>query len=454
MNGPTISTNKWLLPRRQFLRGAGTAMALPVLDAMLPENAVGAQAKAASTMPRRMAYVYVPNGVYLDQWTPQGTGSRFKLPYILQPLAPFQKDIQFLSGLTHDKARANGDGPGDHARANATFLTGRQAYKTAGTDIRIGVSIDQIAAQAFGDQTRLPSLELSCDRGRKAGSCDSGYSCAYQYSISWRSESTPMPPEVNPRLVFERLFSDGASEEDQEAKARRRENEASILDFVMEDAKRLQSKLGSTDRRKLDEYLTSVRELEQRMERAEKAGPPKPKYQKPAGIPKDFQSHTRLMFDMMALAFHTDTTRVATFMIAHDGSNRSYPMVGVNEGHHTLSHHQGKQDKLAKIARINRFHATQFAYFVNRLKSLGEGGGSLLDNSMIVYGSGISDGNRHNNEDLPILLAGKGGGAVSTGVHVRHPRNTPMCNLFLSMMDRVGVRLPRFGDSTGRLRLA
>ncbi len=454
MHCPSFSTNKWLLPRRAFLRGAGAAMSLPLLEAMLPENAVGAAGKAASKPPLRMAFVYVPNGANMAQWTPSATGRRFELPYILQPLEPFRKDIQFLSGLTHDKARANGDGPGDHARANATFLTGRQAYKTSGTDIRIGVSIDQAAARALNGKTRFPSLELSCDKGRMAGNCDSGYSCAYQYSISWRGEATPMPPEVNPRLVFERLFSDGQEDGDFEARARREADRRSILDHVMEDARRLRANLGATDQRKVDEYLDSVRELELRMEHAEKSGPPRPKYAKPAGIPGDFQTHSRLMFDMMALAFQTDSTRIATFMVAHDGSNRSYPQINVSEGHHTLSHHQGDQDKLQKIARINRFHCTQFAYFLNRMRSIREGEGSLLDNSMIVYGSGISDGNRHNNEDLPILLAGGGGGTVTGGVHAKHPRDTPMCNLFLSMMDRVGVNLPRFGDSTGRLRLA
>jgi hypothetical protein len=454
MNGPSFTTNKWLLPRRTFLKGLGASMALPMLDAMMPENAIGAASRTASKLPRRMAFVYVPNGVRMDQWTPQAVGARYELPYILKPLQPFQRDIQVLSGLTHDKARANGDGPGDHARANATFLTGMQAYKTAGSDIKIGVSIDQVAARVIGDQTRLPSLELSCDKGRKAGNCDSGYSCAYQYSISWRGDATPMPPQVNPRLVFERLFSDGATEVDSETKARRKEYQKSILDFVMTDAKRLQGKLGATDRRKVDEYLTSVRELEQRMERADKEGPARPKYEKPAGVPSDLQTHTRLMFDMMALAFQTDTTRISTFMIAHDGSNRSYPMVNVNEGHHTLSHHQNNEDKLQKIARINRFHCLQFAYFLNKLKTIKEGEGNLLDNSMIVYGSGISDGNRHNNENLPIILAGRGGGTVKSGLHVKYAKETPMCDLLLSLTDRMGVRLARFGDSKGRLRIA
>jgi hypothetical protein len=357
-----------------------------------------------------------------------------------------------LSGLAHDKARPNGDGAGDHARASATFLTGCQARKTNGADIKVGVSVDQLAAAQIGHQTRLPSLELGCDRGRLAGNCDSGYSCAYSFNISWKTESTPMPPEVNPRLVFERLFARGSKGETEENRLRRERYHKSILDFVLQDATRLKAQLGYTDRRKLDEYLTAVRELEQRIEQEEKYVAALPDYSKPTGVPKDYEKHIRLMYDLLALAFQTDTTRVSSFMMAHDGSNRPYPFIGVTEGHHDLSHHGNDEAKKAKIAKINRFHTTQFAYFVQRLKSIQEGEGTLLDNCMIVYGAAIGDGNRHNHDDLPVLLAGKGGTTFQTGRHIRFGKETPMANLYLTMLDSMGVTEERLGDSTGRLQ--
>jgi hypothetical protein len=356
-----------------------------------------------------------------------------------------------LSGLAHTRARANGDGAGDHARANATFLTGQQARKTAGADIRIGVSVDQVAAQQIGRATRLPSLELSCDKARLSGACDSGYSCIYQYNISWRSESVPMPGEANPRAVFERLFTD-AGAEGTESAARRQAYRQSILDLVWEDAATLQGKLGATDRRKLDEYMTAVREVEVQIEQSEKfARQSGTALAKPDGIPPQYADHLRLMYDLLALAFQTDTTRIATFMVAHDGSNRGYPQIGVPEGHHDLSHHGNDPEKKAKIARINRFHLEQFAYFLGKLSTLREGAGSVLDNSMIVYGSAIADGQRHTHHDLPVLLAGRGGGTLQSGHHLRYPPETPMTNLFLSLLDRMGAPRERFGDSTGRL---
>jgi hypothetical protein len=398
-----------------------------------------------------MAFVYVPNGVNMANWTPKGLGADFELPATLEPLKAHQKDLLVLSGLAHDAGRAYADGAGDHARASATFLTGCRARKTPGADIKVGVSVDQVAAQKIGNLTRLPSLELGTDKARLAGNCDSGYSCAYSFNISWKGEATPMPPEVDPRLVFDRLFGNGQSGEMAEARIKRDRYKKSVLDFALEDARKLKADLGYTDRRKLDEYLTAVRELEQRIERANNFATTLPDYNRPTGIPRAYEDHLKLMFDLLTLAFQTDTTRISTFIMAHDGSNRQYPFIGVRDGHHDLSHHQGDEEKLAKIAKINRFHTTQFAYFLEKLKSINEGDGTLLDNCMIVYGSGLGDGNRHNHDNLPVLVAGKGGGTIQTGRHVRMAKETPMTNLFLSVLDRVGAPVDRIGDSTGLL---
>ncbi len=441
------------MPRRTFLRGLGTVLALPALQSLMPLARAGSGGKALGQPPRRMAFIYIPNGANMADWTPQTEGRNFKLPYILEPLKPYQDDLLVLTGLTHDKARPNGDGAGDHARASATFLTACQARKTDGADIRVGVSVDQVAAARLAGQTRFASLELGCDRSKLSGNCDSGYSCAYSFNISWKTPSTPMPPETDPRLLFERLFAGGSATESAEARARRQRHERSVLDFVLEDARALQRQLGATDRRKLDEYLTAVRELEQRIENAEKFQAALPAYDKPTGIPETYEQHLRLMFDLLVLAFQTDSTRIASFILAHDGSNRPYPFLGVREGHHDLSHHGNDAEKKKKIARINRFHLEQFAYFISRLKATPEGEGTLLDHCMIVYGGAISDGNRHNHNDLPVLLVGRGGGTLDTGRHVRYSDNTPMANLFLSMLDRMDLPLERFGDSTGRLPL-
>jgi hypothetical protein len=429
-------------------------MALPMLEAMVPSArllAAVAGPEGGRVHPKRMAFVFVPNGANMADWTPSATGAFFDFPRILEPLKPFQKNLLVLSGLAQHQGEALGDGPGDHARASATFLTGCHPRKTQGADIKVGASVDQIAAAQIGRNTRLPSLELGCDRGRQTGSCDSGYSCAYSFNISWKTESTPMPPEVDPRQVFERLFSNGSKGESQESRERRQRYERSILDYVMEDAGRLRSGLGYTDRHKLDEYLTAIREMEQRIESAEKFAAVLPDYKKPNAIPKEFERHAKLMFDLMTLAFQTDTTRIITFALAHDGSDRSYPEIGVSEGHHTLSHHGNDPDKKKKIADINRFHMTQFAYFLEKMNAVREGEGTLLDNSMIVYGAGISDGNRHNHNNLPVLVAGGGGGTVKTGRHVKFNRDTPLNNLFLSMLDRAGAPTERMGDSTGKL---
>ncbi len=442
---------QWQIPRRTFLKGLGTAMALPLLESMAP-GVSPAAALGTPSSPRRLAFIFVPNGVNMDDWTPSAVGSDFALPPILQPLRAVKDDLLVLSGLAQDKARPHGDGGGDHARGSATFLTGCQARKTHGADIRVGISVDQVAAAALGKATRLASIELGCDRGQQAGNCDSGYSCAYSFNISWKTESTPMPPEIRPRLAFDRLFSNGRKGELAESRARRERHQRSILDFVMEDANRLRVGLGYTDRRKLDEYLTAVRDLELRIEQAEKFAAAFPDYAKPsAGIPKDYEQHVRLMFDLLTLAFQTDTTRVSSFILAHDGSNRPYPFIQVSEGHHDLSHHGNDAAKKEKIAKINRFHITQLAFFLEKLKSTKEGEGTLLDNCMIVYGSGIGDGNAHNHDNLPVLLAGKGGGTLRMGRHVRYEKETPMTNLYLSMLERVGVPVERLGDSTGPL---
>ena len=419
---------------------------------MGPVTARVVSAAGPVASPTRMAFFYVPNGVHMPDWTPTGTGSNLVLPEILQPLAAFKDELLVLTGLTQDGAFAHGDGGGDHARSLASFLTGTHPLKTAGFGIKAGVSVDQVAAERVGKATRFPSLELGIDRGAQAGNCDSGYSCAYSSNISWRSESTPMAKEINPQLVFERLFAGQLSNESAEAKAKREKYRKSVLDFVSEDAKQLRGKLGQTDRQKVDEYLSSVRELEQRFARVDKASTIDLKGVKvPTGVPKDNREHIRLMFDVLALAFQTDSTRIATFVYANEGSTKSYKFIGVPEGHHDLSHHGKDPDKQAKIKKINIYHLEQFAYFLEKLRSIKEGEGNVLDHSMIVYGSGISDGDRHNHDDLPILVAGKGGGTIKGGRHVVYSKNTPLNNLYLSMLDRMGAPTPTLGDSKGLL---
>jgi hypothetical protein len=438
------------ISRRTVLRGLGTAVALPWLEAMAPAADLAVKA-ASQASPLRMAFLYVPNGVNMGEWTPAGVGADFALTPILQPLAPVKQKLLVLSGLAQDHAYAHGDGGGDHARSLACFLTGVHPLKTDGADICAAVSVDQVAAQKVGRHTRFPSLELGCDRGAQAGNCDSGYSCAYSSNISWRSATTPMAKEVNPRQVFERLFASRAKGEAEAARARRLAYDKSILDFVIEDADTLQTRLGGTDRRKLDEYLTAVRDLERRIAGAETfPGDEDVNYPRPAGIPKDYREHIRLMCDLLVLAFRSDVTRIGTFMLANEGSNRSYTFIDIPEGHHELSHHGNDKKKLEKIKSINQFHMEQFAYLLTQLDAIREGDGTLLDHSMIVYGSGIGDGNAHNHDKLPILLAGRGGGTIRSGRHVKYEK-LPLNNLYLSMLDRMGVPTDSLGDSTGRL---
>jgi hypothetical protein len=439
------------ISRRAVLKGLGTMVALPWLEAMTPALSL-AGGTTAKPAPRRMAFIYIPNGVHMATWTPSAEGSNFALPPTLEPLQAFKDRLMVLTGLTLNTARPNGDGPGDHARAMSAFLTGRQAKKTHGADIRIGISADQMAAQKVGDKTRFPSLELGIERGLNSGNCDSGYSCAYSANISWRTEATPMAKEINPRLVFERLFAGQVKGEAESARAKRERYQLSVLDFVMEDASALKNRLGVRDQRKLDEYLSAVRELELRLARtAPSAGDGAAKVKRPVGIPPEFQDHARLMTDMLVLAFQGDLTRIATFVFANDGSNRSYRPIGVPEGHHDLSHHGNAKAKQEKLQKINTFHINQLAYLLGKLRAVQEGESNLLDSSMIVYGSGISDGNRHNHDDLPILLAGGGGGALKTGRHVLYPRETPLTNLYVTMLEVMGAHVDSFGDSKGRL---
>jgi hypothetical protein len=421
-----------------------------MLEAMQTARAFASPTAAASG-PLRMAFVFVPNGVNVEHWVPKRIGYAYDLPSILEPLARVRDDVNVLSGLTHDRGRGNGDGPGDHARSASTFLTGCQPRKTDGGNLFVGVSTDQIAAQHLGHQTRFPSLELACDRTRDTGNCDSGYSCAYSHNISWSSPSTPVAEEIDPRLVFERLFG-SQSEQGKLAGAERRARRRSVLDFVAEDVRRLQNRVGRADQLKLHEYMAAVRQIELRLERDSMVDTADlGATSRPDGIPADYAAHVRLMLDMMVLAFQTDQTRISTCMLAHEGSNRSYREINVPDGHHDLSHHGGDAEKLDKIRRINQYHMQQFAYFVERLKSIPEGDGSLLDQCMIVYGSGISDGNRHNRENLPVLLAGRGGGSIETGRHVHYAEETPMSNLFVSMLHRMSVPVTHVGDSTGPL---
>lgn len=439
------------LDRRSFLRGLGTLMALPALEAFTPRSMAAAKA-AAATAPTRMAFLYVPNGVSVDQWFPTGSGAGYQLSPSLQALEAHRNDFSIISGLAHDKARSNGDGAGDHARSNAAFLTGVQPKKTAGSDIQLGISVDQIAANKIGHLTKLSSLELSTDGQRSAGKCDSGYSCAYQFNLSWKNETTPMNPEMDPRLVFERMFGLGAASGNSPESARRRVLQKSILDMVQDDAKSLQKKVTAQDRAKLDEYFTAVRDIEQRIERAEQMTKPLPKgIVPPSGVPDTYEEHIRTMFDLLVLAFQTDTTRIATFGLAHDGSNRSFADIGVPEGHHQLSHHQHDAEKLKKLATIDRFYIKQLSYFLEKMKSVREADSSLLDNSMIVYGSAIRDGDRHNHDQLPVIVAGRARGTFSPGRHITLANETPMTNLYLSMLDRLGVPAEKIGDSTGRL---
>jgi hypothetical protein len=443
----TLVTRK-ALSRRTVLKGLGAAVSLPFLDAMVPAFAKGAM---AAERPVRLAWFYLPNGIDMRNWTPEAEGALGTLPTVLAPLEPVKNDLLVLSNLTTNWGRPLQDGPGDHGRAMASYMTGVQVYKTAGADLRCGISADQIAANAVGHLTKLPSVEIGLEESRQAGNCDSGYSCAYVYNVSWKTQSQPLPAVSDPRNLFERLFGSDAAEPPA-ARARRLAMRQSILDDVMGDTRKLEATLGGADRRKLDEYLTSVREIEQQVERAAKEGTMlDPGMDKPFGVPTEFPDYFRLMTDMLIVAFKADITRLATFMVGREGSVRSYPEIGVTDGHHPLTHHQGNMEMLAKVREINVLHAKLFAEFLQKLKSTPDGDSNLLDQSLIVYGSGLSDGNAHTHDQLPTLLAGRGGGFVSPGRHIIYQRETPVTNLFATMIEHIGVRAEHVGDSTGRL---
>ncbi len=452
MNTPDLS-------RRRFLRGAGALLALPFLESLVPGGTLRAAEKAGALgklgAPLRTAFIYVPNGVNNAHWWPTlgaGGATDFTLGGSLESLAPHRDQLQIISGLALKSANANGDGAGDHARASASFLTGMQARKTAGRDIRAGRSVDQFIAAHAAAGHRLPSLELSCDAPRLSGNCDSGYSCAYQFNLSWRTEAQPVPAERDPRLVFERLFGSAEDRVSAEAAARRAARRASILDFVADDTRRLQGALGARDRDKLDDYLTSLRAVEQRLAAFDHFQAD-PAAGVPGGVPSDHEEHMRLMADLLVLAFRTRSTPVATLLLSHEGSGRTFPSLGITEGHHSLSHHERRADKLEQLRKIDAFYARQFAYLVERMRAVPEGDGTLLDHSLLVYGSGIRDGNRHDHADLPVILAGGAGGAARGGRFVKLPTPRPLCDLYQGILGLHGVDTPRFGDSVAPLAL-
>ncbi len=435
------------LPRRTFLKGLGAAVALPMLDAMTPAFA----APALKQTPTRLAFTYIPNGVTLQAWTPAAAGREFEFTRILKPLEAMREHTLVITGLAQQNANALADGAGDHARAAACYLTGVHPRKTAGADIQAGVSVDQIAAGAIGGDTRFPSIELGCDESRTVGNCDSGYSCAYTNSLSWRSPTSPMPPETNPRLAFERLFGGIDAGLDPATRAIRRRERRSILDIVAERTNALVGSLGPSDRRKMDEYLTSVREIERRIEIAERdTREVTPDFEMPSGVPVLFADYASLMFDMQAIAFQADLTRVSTLMLGREGSLRTYPEIGVPDPHHPLTHHRDNPEWIEKVTKVNVLHMELFAKFIAKLAATPDGDGTLLDHSIVVYGSGIADGNKHTHEDLPVVVAGHGGGLLG-GRHLVYAENTPMTNFYLTMLDRIGVKEETIGDSTGRV---
>jgi hypothetical protein len=440
---------KKALSRRTFLRGLGATVALPFLDSMVPAFAAGTALSGA----RRLGVIYVPNGVIMDKWTPAAEGAAFEWTPSLQPLAPFRDQVVILSGL-NDKPAVPlvNEGAGDHARAASTFLTGVHVRKTEGADILAGISMDQVAARELGKQTQLASLEMTLEYTEMLGACDAGYSCAYSNTIAWRGPNTPLPMEVDPRAVFERLFGDGDST-DRAARVARIQADRSILDSLLADITRLGSDLGPRDRSKLSEYLEAIRDLERRIHRAEEQSARElPVVERPAGIPGTFEEHSRLMFDLLALAYQADLTRVGTFMMGHEVSSRAYPEIGVPDAHHPISHHQGDTEKIAKCAKVNLLHMQTFARFIEKLRSTPDGDGSLLDHTILIYGSGMSDGNLHSHLNLPLLLVGGGSGAVKGGRHIRYANDTPVTNLHLTILDKLGVRMDAFGDSNGQLR--
>jgi hypothetical protein len=451
------------LNRRRFLRGLGVCLALPAMESLLPSRMFGAPAAASSALgattatgaPLRMAFLSFPNGAIPAKWWPTGGGQNFQLNETMAPLANMKDKLQVLGGLTDLSANAGADGGGDHARSGGTFLTAVRVKKTLGADFHAGISIDQVAAQQVGHLTPFPSLQISCDTVQNAGTCDSGYVCVYQHNLSWSSPTTPLSPETNPRLLFERLFGAGENAaERQQSLLTRQMQQSSVLDYVASETRSMGRSLSARDNEKLDEFLTSVREIEQRIQRTE-ASPgqhPDPGIATPAGVPASFTEYVRLNLDMLHLAFLTDNTRVASFIFKGDGNNSDFAEIGINEGHHFCTHHHNDPDLIAKTCVIDKFYASQLAYFLEKMEATKDvDGNSLLHNSMIMYGGGIADGNRHTHDNLPVILAGAGGGTLNPGRYIQNDP-APIANLYLSMIDRMGVpALDRFGDSTGRL---
>lgn len=439
-----------ILNRRAVLRGMGTAISLPLLEAMLPRTS----GQDTGSSPLRVAFLFVPNGMHMPAWKPAATGTEYRSPPTLAPLQHLRSQFNLLSNLTLDGARAHGDGGGDHARSAAAFLTGAHPKKTDGADIRNGVSVDQVIAEEVGQQTRFASLEMGLEGSSQAGNCDSGYSCAYSSNLAWRNATSPLAKEMDPSAIFDRLFSSEDTKAAQKTSRLRKSRRKSVLDFALSDAKVLHQELGAADRRKLDEYMYALRDVEKRLvnsERLQLGEDGNPTYARPAGVPRELDEHCQLMLDMMVLALQTDSTRVTSFMFANEGSNRAHPQIGAPESHHDLSHHGKSPDKQAKIAKINHYYVQKLAYFLDAMSSIREGDRTLLENSLVLYGSGISDGDRHNHDDLPILLAGSGGGRVATGRHIEYLRQTPLCNLYLWMIQQFGGSARSFGDSTGPL---
>ncbi|MBM3855554.1 MAG: DUF1552 domain-containing protein [Verrucomicrobia bacterium] len=435
---------KKALPRRTFLRGVGASLALPLLDAMVP--AATAAGKTPARAVRRLGFIFMPMGCDQSRWTPPGADGRLQeLSPILASLEPVKSHVTVVTNLELRNAY-----PGSHATSNSAFLSAAKAKHTESSDYYLGTTVDQVAAQQIGRETPLPSLELSMDMLQTTGQCDNGYACVYQNNLSWSSPTTPLPSEAHPRVVFERLFGEGGSSEERRAALRQR---ASLLDWVSEDIARLRRRLGPADRARVDEYLATVREVERRIQKAEAgvADHPLPDLDRPLGVPAAYADHARLMFDLQVLAMQGDLTRVCTFQLARETSNRTYPEIGVPDPHHPLSHHGNDPDKIARMAKINAFHVSLFAYYLERLKATPEGEGTLLDHSLLLYGSGIGNPNVHDHTNLPILVAGGAAGGLPGGRHHRFERPTPLANLHLTLLDKVGVRLDHFGDSSGRM---
>jgi hypothetical protein len=436
--------SKKALPRRTFLRGMGATVALPLLDAMIPSMTALAQT-AAKAVPR-LGFVYMPMGSDITRWTPPcENGPLTELSESLSPLTPVKKHITVLSNMELKNAY-----PGTHATSNAAFLSAAKAKWTESSDYYLGTTVDQIAAQQIGQETQLPSLELAMDLMEVVGQCDNGYACVYQNNLSWSSPTTPLPAEAHPRVVFERLFGEGGNSAQRRAALKRR---ASLLDWVREDIARLQRELGAADRTKVSEYLDTVREVERRIQKAEAQtlDNPLPDLDRPVGVPASYGDHAKLMFDLQVLALQGDITRVITFQLARETSNRSYTEIGISDPHHPTSHHGGDPEKVAKIAKINQYHVSLFAYFLEKLNSISEGNGTLLDNSLILYGSGMGNPNIHNHVDLPIVVAGGAAGKVRGGRHIKYDQPAPLANLHLTLLDSVGVQLESFQDSTGKI---